>query len=97
MIQLAYVQFFTWFALFAMWIYTTSAVTSYIFKSTDPTSQAYNDGADLVSNLFGVYNGIAALAALFLPIIAKYTSRKNDSFYCLALRWYWISVHLFYF
>lgn len=76
MVQLAYVQFFSWFALFAMWIYTTPAVTSYIFKSTDPTSVAYNDGADLVGNLFGVYNGIAALAALLLPFLAKYTSRR---------------------
>lgn len=83
MIQLAYVQFFSWFALFAMWIYTTSAVTSYIFHSTDPTSQAYNDGADLVGKLFGVYNGIAALAALFLPIIAKYTSRRMTHFIAL--------------
>src|SRR5688572_25241987 len=65
--QLAFVQFFSWFALFAMWIYTTSAVTSYIFKSSDPTTTAYNDGADLVGILFGVYNGIAALAALALP------------------------------
>jgi len=83
MIQLAYVQFFSWFALFAMWIYTTSAVTSYIFHSTDPTTQAYNDGADLVGKLFGVYNGIAALAALFLPIIAKYTSRRMTHFIAL--------------
>ncbi|MBP9925805.1 MAG: MFS transporter [Cyclobacteriaceae bacterium] len=83
MIQLAYVQFFSWFALFAMWIYTTSAVTSYIFNSTDPMSKAYNDGADLVSSLFGVYNGIAALAALFLPIIAKYTSRRMTHFIAL--------------
>jgi len=83
MVQLAYVQFFSWFALFAMWIYTTSAVTSYIFNSTDPTSQAYNDGADLVSSLFGIYNGIAALAALMLPIIAKYTSRRIAHFIAL--------------
>ena len=76
MVQLASVQFFSWFALFAMWIYTNSAVTSHIFKSTDPTSPAYNDGADLVSNLFGVYNGIAAIGALLLPILAKYTSRR---------------------
>ncbi len=76
MVQLASVQFFSWFALFAMWIYTNSAVTSHIFKSTDPTSVAYNDGADLVSSLFGIYNGIAALAALMLPILAKYTSRR---------------------
>jgi maltose/moltooligosaccharide transporter len=76
MIQLAYVQFFSWFALFAMWIYTTPAVTSHIFHTTDTTSQAYNDGADLVSKLFGDYNGIAALAALALPLVARYTSRR---------------------
>lgn len=76
MIQLAYVQFFSWFALFAMWIYTTPAVTSYIFHSSDPTTAAYNDGADLVGLLFGIYNGIAALAALALPLLAKYTSRR---------------------
>ncbi|MBT1696885.1 MFS transporter [Fulvivirgaceae bacterium PWU4] len=76
MIQLAYVQFFSWFALFAMWIYTTPAVTSHIFKTTDPRSAAYNDGADLVGKLFGDYNGIAALAAIALPFIARYTSRR---------------------
>lgn len=76
MVQLTYVQFFSWFALFAMWIYTTSAVTSHIFHSTDTTSTAYNDGADLVAKLFGDYNGIAALAAICLPFLAKYTSRR---------------------
>jgi maltose/moltooligosaccharide transporter len=74
--QLAFVQFFSWFALFAMWIYTTSAVTSYIYHSTDPTSVAYNNGADLVGKLFGDYNGIAAIAALCLPFLAKHTSRR---------------------
>jgi maltose/moltooligosaccharide transporter len=76
MVQLAYVQFFSWFALFAMWIYTTSAVTTHIFHTTDVTSKAYNDGADLVSKLFGDYNGIAALAAIALPFVASYTSRR---------------------
>ncbi len=76
MVQLAYVQFFSWFALFAMWIYTTPAVTSHIFHTLDPQSKAYNDGADLVGKLFGDYNGIAALAALALPFLARYTSRR---------------------
>jgi len=31
MVQLAFVQFFSWFALFAMWIYTTSGVTSHVY------------------------------------------------------------------
>lgn len=95
MVQLARVQFFTWFALFAMWIYTTSAVTSHIYHSTDPTTQAYNDGADLVGNLFGVYNGMAALAALFLPILAKYTSRRMTHF--IALLFGAIGLGSFYF
>lgn len=76
MVQLAYVQFFSWFALFAMWIYTTPAVTSFIYHTTDKSSAEYNDGADWVGVLFAAYNGIAALAALFLPALAKRTSRR---------------------
>ena len=74
--QLAIVQFFSWLALFSMWIYTTSAVTHSLYGTTDPTSQPYNDGADWVGVLFGVYNGCAAIFAFLLPILAKHTSRK---------------------
>jgi maltose/moltooligosaccharide transporter len=76
MVQLAYVQFFSWFALFSMWIYTTPAVTSHIFHATDPKSIAYNEGANLVGNLFGGYNGIAAVAAFLLPVLAQATGRR---------------------
>ena len=72
--QLAVVQFFSWFALFAMWIYTTAAVTSVHYGSSDPTSAAYNDGADWVGMLFAFYNGFAALAALVIPYIVRRTS-----------------------
>jgi len=61
--QLAIVQFFTWFALFSMWIYTTSAVTSHIYGTSDTASLAYNEGANWVSFLFGIYNGFAAAVA----------------------------------
>ncbi len=74
--QLAVVQFFSWFALFSMWIYTTSVVTEYHFGSNDPSSKAYNDGADWVSVLFASYNGFAALAAFVIPIVSKMTNRK---------------------
>ncbi|MFN7603633.1 MAG: MFS transporter, partial [Bacteroidota bacterium] len=83
MVDLAYVQFFSWFALFSMWIYTTPAVTSYIYGATGTSTTAYNQGADWVSVLFGIYNGIAAIAALFLPILAKYTSRRVTHFIAL--------------
>jgi maltose/moltooligosaccharide transporter len=74
--QLAVVQFFSWFALFCMWIYTTSAVTSHIYKAADPSSALYNEGADWVGVLFAAYNGFAAVAAFLLPVIARRTSRK---------------------
>ena len=74
--QLAVVQFFTWIGLFAMWIYTTAAVTMHIYGSSDTTTQLYNDGADWVNILFAVYNGVAALIAFGLPVMARYTNRK---------------------
>ncbi len=83
--QLAFVQFFSWMALFALWIYSTSAVTSHIYNTTDTTSVLYNNGADQVGILFAVYNGIAALVAFGLPYLAKYTSRKFTHMLCLLL------------
>jgi len=77
MIQLAFVQFFSWFALFAMWIYSTPAVTHHIYGASDPTSSSYNEGANWVGILFAVYNGFAALTAFLIPWIAKKTSRKT--------------------
>lgn len=74
--QLALVQFFSWFALFAMWIYTTSAVTAHIYGTSDTTSLLYNEGADWVGIMFGVYNGIAAIVAFGLAPMAKVLSRK---------------------
>jgi len=83
MSQLAVVQFFTWFALFSLWIYTTSAVTSHVYGTSDTTSLAYNEGANWVGVLFGIYNGIAAVVAFLLPVMAKATSRKITHSLCL--------------
>ncbi len=69
--QLAVVQFFSWFAMFAMWIYGTSAVTSFHFGATDTVSAAYNDGADWNGILFASYNLFAALAAIAIPFVAN--------------------------
>jgi maltose/moltooligosaccharide transporter len=75
--QLAVVQFLSWFALFAMWIYTTAAVTEFHYGTTDTASAAYNDGADWVGVLFAAYNGFAALAALFIPKLAAAVGRRR--------------------
>ena len=74
--QLAWVQFFSWFALFSMWIYTTQAVTGHVFGTSDTTSELYNDSADWVTIMFGVYNGVAAAVAFLLPVLARRTSNK---------------------
>ncbi|MEO6347590.1 MAG: MFS transporter, partial [Aquaticitalea sp.] len=82
--QLAWVQFFSWFALFSMWIYTTAAVTEHIYKTTDTTSAAYNAGANQVGEMFANYNIIAAAVAFLLPLLAKRTSRKFTHFLALV-------------
>jgi maltose/moltooligosaccharide transporter len=66
--RLAPVQFFSWLALFAMWIYTTAAVAQVHFGSSDPRSEAFNQGANWVGVLFATYNGCAAVAAVFIPM-----------------------------
>jgi len=74
--QLAIVQFFSWFALFAMWIYTTRAVTSTIYGSTDTSSELYNTGADWVGVMFSFYSVITFLIAFLLPVLANKIGRK---------------------
>lgn len=83
--QLAWVQFFSWFALFSMWIYTTGAVTQHIYGTTDTTSSAYNLGANQVGAMFANYNLVAAAVAFLLPLLAKKTSRKFTHFVALVL------------
>lgn len=75
--QLAIVQFFSWFALFSMWIYATSAVTAFHYGAADAASELFNAGADWVGVLFAAYNGVAALAAFAIPFLAARTSRKT--------------------
>ena len=83
--QLAVVTIFTWFAMFAWFIYCTAAITSYHYGTSDPTSQIYNDGADWVGVLNSWHNGVAALAAFMLPVIARKTSRVTTHVVCLFI------------
>ncbi len=83
--ELAWVQFFSWFALFSMWIYTTSAVTHDIYGTDDATSPLYNEGANWVGVCFAVYNGVAALVAFLLPVLAQKTNRKTTHAICLVM------------
>ena len=83
--QLAVVQFLSWFGLFAMWIYTTSAVTSRHYGTTDAASEAFNEGANWVGVLFAAYNGFAALAAILIPLVASKIGRRQAHLVNLTL------------
>ena len=82
--QLAWAQFFSWFALFAMWIYPTAAVTSHIYGTSDPTSARYNEGANWVGVGFAAYNGVAAAVAFAIPPLARWSSPKLAHVICLV-------------
>jgi len=83
--QLGVVQFFSWFALFAMWVFTTPAVASHVYGVQFENGEllknlankaAYDAAGDWVGILFGVYNLVAMFFALALPWIAAKTNRK---------------------
>jgi maltose/moltooligosaccharide transporter len=85
MVQLAFVQFFSWIALFALWIYTGPAIADNVYNTTDPLSAGYQDAGNWVGVMFAVYNGMSALAAFVLPVLARRTSRKACHAVCLAI------------
>lgn len=74
--QLLLVQFFSWFALFSMWVFTTPAVAQHFYDSTDPNSLGYQNAGDWVGILFGIYNGVSAIIALSLPKVAARIGRR---------------------
>ena len=76
--QLGLVQFFSWIALFGMWVFTTPAVAQHVYGVAigDTSSSLYQDAGNWVGIIFGVYNGVAMIYALLLPVIAHKIGRK---------------------
>lgn len=83
--QLGLVQFFSWFALFSMWVFTTDAVATHVYGLSGDyaKSVAYNEAGNHVSSAFGTYNLVAALYALCLPLVAKVLGRKGTHAFSL--------------
>jgi maltose/moltooligosaccharide transporter len=83
--QLGLVQFFSWFALFSMWVFTTDAVATHVYGLTGEYSKSieYNTAGNVVSSAFGVYNLVAAVYALCLPLLAKFLGRKGTHAFSL--------------
>lgn len=83
--KLGIVQFFSWFALFTMWVFTTSALATHHFglSPQDTHSVAFNKAGDLTGKLFGMYNLWAIPFAFLLTPIAKWIGKKQT--HALAL------------
>ena len=83
--KLGIVQFFSWFALFTMWVFTTSALATHHFglSPEDTHSEAFNKAGDLTGKLFGIYNFWAIPFAFLLTPIATYIGKKQT--HALAL------------
>jgi maltose/moltooligosaccharide transporter len=91
MMQLGLVQFFSWFGLFCMWVYTTKAVAQNAYGLpaigagyAGSDKLIFDTAGDWVGILFGVYNGVSALYALLLPRIVRKIGRKQTHAFSLV-------------
>jgi maltose/moltooligosaccharide transporter len=85
--QLGVVQFFSWFALFLMWVYTTRAIANQVWgpEAVDAKSLGFNEAGDWTGVMFAFYSAIAAIFALLIPSIAKAIGRKKTYSFSLLL------------
>jgi maltose/moltooligosaccharide transporter len=81
--QLAVTQFFSWFSLFLMWVFTTQGIAQNIWGTTDPTSKEFNEAGNWTGVIFAAYSVFAALFSLVLTRLADRFGRKNT--YMLSL------------
>lgn len=85
MLQLAVVQFFSWFALFLMWVYSIGGIAENVWHTTDPLSQAYNDAGNWNGVLSGVYGIFAVVFSVFMARIADKLGRKKVYSFALLM------------
>jgi maltose/moltooligosaccharide transporter len=85
--QLSWVQFFSWFGLFGMWVFTTPAIAQHIYglSINDTKSAEFQSAGDWVGIIFGVYNLVSAIVAFALPYIAKQIGRRKTHALSLIL------------
>jgi len=85
--QLGLVQFFSWFALFSMWVFSSPAIAHHVYglPLEDHQSARFQEAGNWVGIVFGVYNAISAIYAMFLPkISAKLGNKQTHAFSLLA-------------
>ena len=85
--QLGVVQFFSWFALFMMWVFTTQGLAENVWHTLpgDSTSAAFNDAGNWVGVIFAAYSLFAAIYSGFMGNIANKFGRKPTYLWSLLL------------
>jgi maltose/moltooligosaccharide transporter len=85
--QLSIVQLFSWFPLFLLWVYSTTAISQHYFgvpidfnAETETNTQilsAFNEAGNWVGMCFAMYSLVAALFSIVMPKLISLTSRKT--------------------
>lgn len=85
--RLAIVQFFSWFSLFLMWVYTTNGIAENVWNVSpgDSRSASFNEAGNWTGVIFAFYSLFAALFSIFIPRLAKLIGRKNTYRWSLIL------------
>ncbi|MDD4013759.1 MAG: MFS transporter [Candidatus Omnitrophica bacterium] len=83
--DLGWVQLFTWFGLFCMWIYFSVAVAHNIFGAADHTSKLFSEGIQWGGVCFSVYNAVCFVFSFFLIWLSSKVSPKTIHTACLTL------------
>ncbi len=91
--QLSIVQLFSWFPLFLMWVFATTAISQHYFgvpidfnakhETNMDIRRAFDEAGNWVGICFAMYSLVAALFSVIMPKLIKLTSRKTV--YAVAL------------
>ncbi len=82
--ELGLVQFFTWIAMFCLWVYFSPAIAADIFHATPGTVEMESSGA-WAGFCFAVYNAVCFAFSFVLMWLVKYTGPKLMHSVCLGI------------
>lgn len=85
LLRLSVTLFFSWFAFYFIWVYTTDGIAHTIWGASDPLSKEYNEAGNWFGVMTGAYSIIAALFSILIPRITNKTTRKELFAIALAL------------
>lgn len=81
--QLGWVMLLQWYGMFCYWQYITLSISTTLFGTTDPTSQAFRD-ANLINGQIGsFYNLVAFVSALAMIPVTRRFGPKMTHAVCL--------------